>query len=69
MPSAHGPIFCRRSENRFMCTDFCSDIESLNLFLELLRTKNRSMCADFSPMKNRSDIIQQWDLACYCRTQ
>ena len=37
MPSAHGPIFYRRqknrSENRFVCADFCSDIKSLRSFL------------------------------------
>ena len=33
MPSAHGLRQRNRSENRFVCADFCSDIKSLQSFL------------------------------------
>ena len=42
---------------------------SFDFFSELLTTKNRSVCADFSPIKNLSDVIQKVDLACHCHTQ
>ena len=37
---------------------------------KLLTRKNRSVCADFSPIKiGVSDVIQQWDITCHCHTQ
>ena len=52
-----------------MCADFCSDIKWLRWFLGAAYDKSRFVCADFSPIKNRSDVIQQWNLVCYCHTQ
>ena len=69
IPSAHGRLFLNGSDNLFVCTEFWSDKNRFDLFSEVLTTKNRSVCADFSPIKNRSDEIQQWDLACHCHTQ
>ena len=42
---------------------------NFDFFSELLTTKNWSVCADFSPIKNLSDVIQKVDLACHCHTQ
>ena len=64
MPSAHGPISCRKknpSENRFVCADFCSDIKSLRSFPGAVYDKKS--------VRVRSYVIQQWDLACDCHTQ
>ena len=30
--------------------------------------KNQIVCANSSPIKNQSDVIQQWDLSCHCHS-
>ena len=35
-----------RSENRFVCADFCSDIKSLRSFLRVACDKKSVVCAD-----------------------
>ena len=58
MPSAHGPIFYRRQKIGVKISScaltFAPILNRSDLFSELLTTKNRSVCADFSPIKNRS---------------
>ena len=52
-----------------MCADFCSDIKSLRSFLGAAYDKKIGPSALTSVrLKNQSDVIQQWDLACYCHT-
>ena len=63
MPSAHGPIFyCREKIGVKIST--CARTFPLENLSEI---RNRSMCADLSPMKNQSDIIQKRDIACHCK--
>ena len=58
MPSAHGPIFYRRQKNG-LCALTCSDKKSDLSFRQFVCEKKRVHVYDFSPMKNRNDVIQQ----------
>ena len=69
-PSAHGPIFYgrqkkNRSENRFVCADFWSDRKS-DLSFPKFVCDVKSVRVRL-PIQNRSDVIQQLDIA-YQRT-
>ena len=57
------------SENRFAWAYFCSDEKSDLSFRQFAIKQNWSVCSDFSPIKNQSDVIQQKGLACHCHTQ
>ena len=61
IPSAHGPFFCLRQKIGVKigsCALTFGPIENRsNFFSELLTTKNRSVCADFSPTINRSPTM------------
>ena len=65
--SEHGPIFCRRKKFGVKIGSCALTFGPIkyrsDFFSELLTTKYWSMCADISPIKNRSD------LACHCHTQ
>ena len=47
---AHTSTTKNWSENWFVCADFCTDIKLLRSFLRVAYDKNRSVCADFSPI-------------------
>ena len=62
MPSAHGPIFCHRQKIGVKigscALTFAPIYNRSDLFSELLTTKNRSVCAHFSPIKNRHPTMR-----------
>ena len=68
-----------RSENRFVCADFCSDIKSLRSFLGVAYNKKSVVCADSVREKigpslrlflgapyDKKSVRVRWALPCKC---